>query len=484
MLFNSYAFLLAFLPLSVLGYFLLGRLVGQRTAIAWLTAASIAFYSLWKLAFLPILLGSMAVNYALGRFILARREASRSSAQWILALGVISNLGLLGWFKYADFFIVNWNTLTGATLSLQHILLPLGISFFTFTQIAFLVDCYRGAAREYSPLNYALFVTFFPHLLAGPILHHKEMMPQFESATATHINWTNTYRGLILIAIGLGKKVLLADPIAALANEGFAQPSSLSTGDAWLTAIAYTLQLYFDFSGYCDVAIGAALLFNIRLPLNFDSPYRTTNLQDFWRRWHMTLSRFLRDYLYVPLGGNRKGLVVSIAAVLGTFTLGGLWHGANWTYVVWGALNGAGVVVVLLWRRQPWRIPAPFAWLLTMTFTVVAWVYFRAASIQDANTIVAAMFGAVSPTRTTLAGWHWIVNVPAWSFPDAMRMSSQLSSVLAFSCATILALWPRNSQAIALDAQPRWRLTIVAAILLLVVLLNIGNPTEFIYFIF
>jgi alginate O-acetyltransferase complex protein AlgI len=338
-LFNSLGYLFVFLPVTLAGYFGLHRYVGARAAVAWLTLASMIFYGLWKLEFLPILVASIAANHAFGHIIRRARSRSDRHVRIALSVAITANLALLGYYKYADFFIANINAALGMELAFLRLALPLGISFFTFTQIAFLVDTARGSASEHDPLRYTLFVTFFPHLLAGPILHHREMMPQFADLTKATPSAYALTCGVTLIILGLAKKVLIADPLSPIVQSGFSAPGSLGCLAAWTVALAYTFQLYFDFSGYCDMAVGASLLFNIQLPLNFASPYRALDLQDFWRRWHITLSRFLRDYLYIPLGGNRKGFNRGIIATIVTFTLGGFWHGANWTYIVWGLVN-------------------------------------------------------------------------------------------------------------------------------------------------
>ena len=361
MLFNSFSFLFAFLPLALGGYFLccaLGRRFGTpgdtTWGAAWLAACSLFFYAWWDIRFLPLLLCSVAFNYVTGSYI-AKRSGT-AQAQRALGLGVAGNLALLGYFKYADFFVASANAL-GAQWTLPHVLLPIGISFFTFTQIAFLADAAAGKVTEYRLVHYVLFVTYFPHLVAGPVLHHKEMMPQFEDANNTRPLAINFAIGTTIFAIGLAKKVLVADTLAAYASPvfaaGAAPPTLLA---AWGGALAYTFQLYFDFSGYSDMAIGLSRLFGVRLPLNFASPYKAWNISEFWRRWHMTLSRFLRDYLYIPLGGNRQGEGRRRLNLAITMVLGGLWHGAGWTFVVWGALHGAYLVVHQLWRQ--WRGPA------------------------------------------------------------------------------------------------------------------------------
>lgn len=352
MLFNSYAFIFAYIPLVFLGYFTLGRR-SHRLAALWLASASIFFYGWWDARFIGLLLGSIAFNYSAG-YALARRSPTRPRALLGIAIGM--NLGLLGYFKYFNFFLDNLNALTDAHFENPPILLPLGISFFTFTQIAFLVDAYQGKAKEFNFVHYTLFVTYFPHLIAGPILHHKEMMPQFAAAAGCRWNARNIAVGGSIFIIGLAKKILLADALAEFATPIFSavhdggQPMLI---EAWIAALAYTLQLYFDFSAYSDMAIGLSLLFNVRLPANFESPYKSTSIIEFWRRWHISLSRFLRDYLYIPLGGNRKGPLRRYLNLLATMLLGGLWHGAGWPFIVWGGLHGCYLAINQL-SRNAW----------------------------------------------------------------------------------------------------------------------------------
>ena len=351
MLFNSYEFIFLFLPVTFLVFMRLGAR-HRRWAAGWLAVASLGFYAWWNPAFLPLLLASIACNYLVG-LRLARPVIAAWSRKTVLALSITANLGLLAYFKYANFLLDNLNLVIGTDYRLD-LVLPLGISFFTFTQIAFLVDAYQGKAKEYHPVDYCLFVTFFPHLIAGPVLHHQEMMPQFARAETYRPNPENIAVGIAIFSIGLVKKVLIADAMAAHATpvfEAAEQGATLSFFTAWEGALAYTFQLYFDFSGYSDMAIGLARLFGITLPANFDSPYRAVNIIDFWRRWHMTLSRFLRDYLYIRLGGNRKGPVRRYMNLFVTMLLGGLWHGAGWTYVVWGGLHGCYLIANHFCRR-------------------------------------------------------------------------------------------------------------------------------------
>ena len=402
MLFNSYEFIYVFLPIAVGVFFAVSAYVSNRVAVAWLVFASLFFYGWWNPKYLPLIGGSIVVNYFLSRLIMRRRDAEKSSAS-LVALGVTANLALLGYFKYANWMMAGWRDITGSTSESVMIVLPIAISFFTFQQIAYLVDVHRGEAREYRFLHYTLFVTFFPQLIAGPIVHHREMMPQFLRDATYKLKSSNLAIGCSIFFIGLFKKVIIADGIAPGANElfdavdaGFS-PSFL---EAWMGALAYTFQLYFDFSGYSDMAIGLARLFGIRLPLNFYSPYKAASIIEFWRCWHITLSRFLRDYLYIPLGGGRNGVLMRYRNLMFTMLLGALWHGAGLTFVIWGALHGLYLVLNHTWRRLVPRGRINHSWQvvlacrgLTMASIAFAWVFFRAESTDAAVRICASMLG-------------------------------------------------------------------------------------------
>jgi D-alanyl-lipoteichoic acid acyltransferase DltB (MBOAT superfamily) len=394
MLFNSYPFILVFLPIALAGYFWLGR-VGNLAPVWWLALASLAFYSVSNWQFVGLLLASIAFNYFIG-WLLITRQLGSATRFAVLTVGVAGDLLVLGTFKYAGFFAANLNALFSTGI-VVNVLLPVGISFYTFTQIAFLVDAYRGNVARYALPHYALFVTYFPHLIAGPILHHSDMIPQFESKRSTRPDPHLILCGLIIFAIGLFKKTCLADGIQPLVAPAFGA-NYPSFDQAWIGALAYTFQLYFDFSGYSDMAIGISLMFGIFLPLNFNSPYKATSIIDFWRRWHMTLSQFLRDYLYIPLGGNRHGRMLRYVNLMITMLLGGLWHGAAWTFVVWGALHGAYLCVNHAWSNYGPVVAPRFArlgnaaaFVLTFVSVVVAWVFFRADSISSATFVLSRM---------------------------------------------------------------------------------------------
>jgi alginate O-acetyltransferase complex protein AlgI len=393
MLFNSPEFILGFLPLALGGFFLAGRVVGPRAALVWLLAADLAFYGWWNPYYVPLLAGSVGVNYVLGRRILRLAQADQPCAArlWLIG-GVGFNLALLGWFKYADFLL---------HLAVPHapalgIVLPLAISFFTFQQIMFLVDSARVTRSEVGVLTYAAFVCFFPHLIAGPIVRPSDILPQLQAPRLARPVVANLAVGLTIFLLGLGKKLVLADTFGGFADIGFAAAShgtTLTLIEAWYATLAYTLQIYFDFSGYSDMAIGLARMANVRFPLNFDSPYKARDIAEFWRRWHISLSRFLRDYLYIPLGGNRHGEARRGLNLMLTMLLGGLWHGAAWTFVAWGGLHGLYLIVHRLWGRLGWRLPGPVAQALTLLAVVVAWVPFRADGVAATLGMLRGMAG-------------------------------------------------------------------------------------------
>jgi len=495
MLFNSAEFLFVFLPIAFLAYFWLTSHRYVLAAKAWLVVASLAFYGWWNVDYLPLIIVSTLVNFAAGRSLALTHRAAGPSARRrvaLLSVGVSFNLALLGYYKYADFLVANLAQLTGQPPHLPGIVLPLAISFFTFTQIAYLVDSYRGETKEYDLLNYALFVTFFPHLIAGPIVHHRELMPQFARVRNWVVNHRNLMLGLFLLALGLFKKVVLADSFAVWATAGFDDAPKLALFEAWRTSLSYTFQLYFDFSGYTDMALGASLLFNIRLPINFNSPYRATDIQDFWRRWHITLSRFLRDYLYIPLGGNRKGRARMHINLFLTFTLGGLWHGATWMFVLWGALHGLAMVVQRTWRLAGGRMPAWLAWFITFNFINVTWVVFRAKDMEAARNVLAGMLGlqGMMPPAGGLPGTSW--SRALGDTPESWMglLGGVTASYVSIGLALLMVLATRNSTGLWMQPGAWRQLTparaleygLVAALALLAMLSS--RYSEFIYFNF
>lgn len=495
MLFTSALFAWVYLPVVLAGFFAIGRF-SEGGAALWLFLASLAFYAAWMPEFTLLLLASICFNFVVGR----RIGASRSRA-W-LTFGVSANLLLLGYYKYAGFLVTNVNALTGSHWDLGQIILPIGISFFTFTQIAFLVDAYAKGVREPRFVHYGLFVTYFPHLVAGPVLHHAQMMPQFGLSKTYRFDFTNFGVGLGIFAIGLFKKVVLADGISPYADAVFNAADgglAITVEEAWLGALAYTLQLYFDFSGYSDMAVGLSWMLNIKLPFNFNSPYRATNISEFWRCWHISLSSFLRDYLYIALGGNRRGEARRYANLLTTMVLGGLWHGASWSFVLWGTLHGLYLVVQQLWARgtagqggapatadtektkgPKGRLARVVSWAITMLAVIVAWVLFRATTLDGAATVYGAML-ALDAADTGSALWN-----------SGLKANTGWWLVALF---TAVALWPRNSNLLGLDLRRRiegreartaWVAGAAGMVVCLLILVNNtrGVVGAFIYFNF
>ena len=412
----------------------------------------------------------MLFNYVIGNSLNTKKEENKKSfsKKSILIFGIVANLSLLGYFKYADFFIENFNIVAQTNINLFNLLLPLAISFFTFQQIAYLVDSYRQETKEYDFLNYALFVTFFPQLIAGPIVHHSEMMPQFANKWNAVKKYRNIALGLFIFSIGLFKKVVIADTFAVWASAGFDTATTLNLFEAWATSLSYTFQLYFDFSGYTDMAIGIALLFNIKLPINFNSPYKARNIQDFWRRWHITLSRFLRDYVYIPLGGNKISSFRTYSNLLATFVIGGLWHGAGWTFVFWGFLHGMALVIHRAWSNLGFKMWTWLAWLITFNFVNIAWVFFRAKEWDDAVRVLGAMFSLDNV-------------VIALSLEN---ISGDLFTILWIIAGFILVLFFKNTVEKAKELKINYKTLFFTLFCLLAALLSVNKVSEFLYFNF
>ncbi len=504
MLFNSFPFLFGFLPAVLAGAFLLDAMGARRFILGWMVATSLFFYGWWNPPFLILLVASVLGNFAVGRAIVRAQTMGRFRyGWWLTAAGVAGNLGAIGWFKYAGFLAANIPGLGGDFVVTQ-IILPLGISFFTFQQIAFLVDCRQGATKPHTLGEYALFVTFFPQLIAGPIVHHGDMLPQFQDPAAFRLRAASLAFGFEIFLIGLFKKTVLADGLAVYVQPVFgaaALGEPLTMVEAWGGALAFTFQLYFDFSGYSDMAVGLAAMFGLGLPVNFNSPYKATSIIDFWRRWHMTLSAFLRDYLYVPLGGNRWGRVRRFGNVLITMVLGGLWHGAAWTFVFWGFLHGVLLVLNHLWRALGLRLPRPLAWGLTFLAVTVGWVFFRADTFDAATGMVWTMFAgegfALPLGYAEPLGWLGVAFTPMPYFEGAGQVAA-----LSFALAWVIFA-PNTQQWVAgvhgrpvgltIDAPPvryEWAAGRVGAVALgllggfAVIRLFLGGYSEFLYFQF
>ena len=481
MLFNSYTFIFAFLPAMLLGYYWLLRqrlILGSKV---WLVAGSLFFYGYWNIIYIPLLLASIFINFFTGSA-LSSDSPLRVTKKQLLTFGIVFNISLLGYFKYADFFLTNFNTIFDTGVPLSHIILPLGISFFTFTQIAFLVDAYKEKVKEVDFLRYMLFVTYFPHLLAGPILHHSDMIPQFASRWNWSVRWRSINIGLFLFSIGLFKKVVIADTFSVWANTGFDTATTLNFLEAWATSISYTLQLYFDFSGYTDMAIGTSLMFNIKLPINFNSPYKAKDIQDFWRRWHMTLSRFLRDYIYIPLGGNKVAPLRNYFNLFTVFVIGGLWHGASWMFIIWGALHGGAIVIHRIWKDFGFTMWGWLGWFITFNFVNVTWVFFRAKDLEGVMKVLGGMIGAggiVLPNK--LAEEFEFLSQYGITFGQwAQEIEATGIKIFLFA---ITILWLKNSNEWVIHLSGR-KLFLISLGLWFYAMNSLSAVSEFLYFNF
>lgn len=390
MLFDSKVFILLFLPLVLIGYYACSMLKRDKAGMIWIIAMSLLFYGYFKPIYLPIILGSVISNYFVSCGL--HRLNKNHHRKVLLVIGLILNIGLLFVFKYYNFFVESLNQFTGSSIPLLNVIMPLGISFFTFQQISYLVDGYHREMPIYNFIEYAAYVLFFPQLVAGPIVLHKELIPQFRDKEKKFFSQEKFAKGIYAFALGLGKKVLVADTLGLLVDAGYSQISLLNSVDAFIVVLAYTLQIYFDFSGYCDMARGIGYMFNIELPNNFNSPYKALSISDFWKRWHMTLTRFLTKYIYIPLGGNRKGKLREYINILLVFGLSGLWHGAEWSYIVWGILHGIAMLIDRIFEKYLKVLPKFIRWGLTFCFVSLSWVYFRADSISQANQLIGKIF--------------------------------------------------------------------------------------------
>ncbi len=485
MLFNSYIFLLLFLPLTVGGYFLLHRWEKHGLAKAYLLCMSLWFYGFFNWWYLLLIGGSVLFNYGMNRLMRPRRAPALRKAA--VAAGLIVNIGVLFYFKYYDFFIGNVNRLLGTHLRLLHLVLPLGISFYTFQQLSYMIDSYRGKVPDYGFLDYALFVAFFPQLVAGPIVLHSEIVPQFADPKNARPNAENMLRGLYALGFGLAKKVLIADTIGGAVNVAYGAIPTLNSTSAAAAMLAYTLQIYFDFSGYCDIATGCALLFNIELPVNFNSPLRATTIAGFWERWHITLTRFFTTYVYIPLGGSRRGTARACLNTMIVFTLSGLWHGAGWTYILFGVAWGVMLVFHRLFKKQIQATPGWVLWPITFVLSVFNISMFRADTVADAvalwkrffafdfGPLSAAMSQAVMKTEFDIL----MNNVLSFA-----RLTEWLPLALLLAFAMYASVGMKNVHGRLRSFRPTGGVAFVAVALIAWSVLSLSGVTTFLYFNF
>jgi len=488
LLFNSYIFIFLFLPISFFVYFFLNKKRLVTAAKAWLVFTSLFFYSWWNIAYLPLILGSVLFNYVIAQSMLNYDEKSKKglSKLRLLQIGLALNIGFLGYFKYMDFFIENVNWSLGLDLPLLHLALPLAISFYTLQQIAFLVDSYEGLTKEKDFLDYTVFVTFFPQLIAGPIVHHAEMMPQFSILKNKVLNYKNIAMGLFIFTIGLFKKVVIADTFALWANTGFDQAVTLNFFEAWATSLSYTFQLYFDFSGYADMAIGAALIFNIKIPFNFNSPYRAKGIIEYWQRWHITLTEFITTYVYTPIlrSFERITFAKAMFATFAAMFISGIWHGAGWTFVVWGLLHATALVINHYWRKYKFKMHPFIAWFITFNFVNITMIVFRAKDFETVFKILKGMF------MGDIVLYHkWLVYFPF--LQDYVAFGSWMQDINATKyvfnyiiLAFIMVMFVKNSQEWMNALKFNKRYLVAGIFMLSLSLLKLNEVTEFLYFNF
>lgn len=492
MLFNSYIFIFAFLPITLLGYFGLNKIKQNKLAKIYLCIMSLVFYAYFNLAYLGIIVSSIIVNF------IGSKLLNRTNKKWkkklIFIVLLLLNIGILVYYKYFDFILVNINSIFKSSFDMLNILLPLGISFFTFQQLSFIIDSYKNKeVIKYMFWDYALFVTFFPQLIAGPIVLHNEIVPQFENKENEKINAENMAKGIMAFAFGLAKKVLIADVFGNIVNIGFQDVNYLNTLTACITMFSYTIQIYFDFSGYCDMATGIALMFNIKLPINFNSPYKAITITDFWKRWHITLTRFFTQYVYIPLGGNRKGNIRTYINIFIIFLISGIWHGANYTFIVWGILHGIGNIITRIFKEKIEKQNVVLNWIITFIFINLTWVMFRANSVSEAILFYKKILCFNFSNMTILSDMINVFNFNIaeikelyYSFPKIKSLfitySVPMQAFMLFVLFAILGM--KNTNERIETFKPNKRNVIIVSILLIVSIMSLSQVSTFLYFNF
>lgn len=487
MLFNSYIFLFAFLPLVLIGYYGLNYAKLYRAAQAYLIGMSLWFYGYNNIYYLAILVVSVLLNYCLAKGLFSLEN--RLQRRLLLWIGVLLNLGILFYFKYFDFFIENMNSLLKKDYTLLHVILPLGISFYTFQQLSFVIDCYKRECEEYTLLEYASYVTFFPQLIAGPIVFHDELIPQFRNPENRKVIYDNMCRGMYAFALGLAKKVLIADTFSKFVSAGYSHLWDLNANSAVLWMVCYALQIYFDFSGYCDMAYGIGYMFNVQLPVNFNSPYKALSIADFWDRWHMTLTRFFTKYVYIPLGGNRKGVLRTYVNVLLVFLISGVWHGAAWSFILWGILHGIWMVGNKLFGRYFEKLPRFIRWLGTFIGVTFLWSLFRANAVDYACILWKQLLhGGIGPfEETMMAAFDNMMEVELLCrFGIGSLLGDSLwILLLAFVvCIVMACVFLRNTQEKVLGMKLTKVRMVITVLLIVWSILSLSDVSEFLYFNF
>lgn len=490
MLFNSPQFIFFFLPIVFVIYFYLNSVSPLYIARALLALSSLFFYGWWNPQYLLLIVLSITINFIIGKSLIFHKK------KWILSVGIVLNLGFLGYFKYFDFFLTNLNALLSTHISLLNLALPLAISFFTFQQITYIVDCYKGKVENYNIINYTLFITFFPHLIAGPIVHHRVMMPQFQSSKNLKINFENIALGIFAFSIGLFKKVILADHFSTTVLDGTHYLDTITFFDAWIVILSYTFQLYFDFSGYSDMAIGLALLFNINLPINFNSPYKSTNFQEMTSRWHITLTRFLYEYVYFPMNRFLSKKVfpflpfkpstnakTSVTLLL-LFTLSGIWHGAGWNFIIWGLLVGVGIIVYRMWSRLNIKLPIILSWILTFGYLNMTLVFFKISELDKAILLIKAMLGFngfILPEQLSQV-LHPLTTVGVVFASTPLMDKYQAVGLILLGL--FIVLFFKNTSEKMKSFRPTFIYAIFTIIIFIYSVLSLNKVSEFLYFKF
>lgn len=484
MLFNSYIFIFLFFPLTLIGYYLLGRPEKGVWRNVFLIIMSLWFYGYFNPSYLAIICGSIVLNYIFSKLI--HRFSGQRAAKWLTALAVLGNVAVIFYFKYYDFFISNINGVFSSSFELHHVVLPLGISFFTFQQISYIVDSYHGETADYRFDEYALFVCYFPQLIAGPIVLHNELIPQFRKPETRRFNVNNFAHGLYIFALGLFKKVIIADTFAKAVTWGYSDIFQLGLLEAWIVSLSYTFQLYFDFSGYCDMALGIGSMMNIDLPQNFNSPYKALSIPDFWSRWHMTLTRFLRTYIYFPLGGSRKGKARTYLNIMIVFLVSGIWHGANWTFIVWGLMHGVLQCLTRAFKRPYEKLNTVTRWALTFFLVNILWIVFRANNLSDAREFIMRLFFSVdfNVSGELAACFNLVEFSPIREqIPEAVLfflVNFAMCAFLSFAFFAVLNL--KNSKEIAF--KPNIARSALTVVMMFWSIISLSGVSEFLYFNF
>lgn len=481
MLFNSYEFIFLALPIFFAGYFFLNKIQKFTAAKIWLVMCSLFYYAYFNFAYLWIIVASIIVNYLFNKVMRLEKFENKNIRKIFCGIGLILNIAVLFFYKYFDFMVMNINTFFGTDYIYMNLILPLGISFFTFQQMSYLIDSYKKTVPDYSLVDYSLFVTFFPQLIAGPIVLHDEVVPQFADINRKKLNFENIAKGLMAFSFGLAKKIIIADNFGKIVDFCYSSVSGLSSVEALLAIVGYTIQIYFDFSGYCDMATGIALLFNIELPMNFNSPYKALDITDFWKRWHITLTRFLTKYVYIPLGGNRKGNIRTYLNIFIVFIVSGIWHGAGYTFILWGIMHGVANIFTRICSSQLNKLPKVLRWTFTFVFINITWVFFRADTIKNAVGMLTSLFNGGFEISSELAETMRqpaILNV-------LMQFINDVPILLFFAfISIIMAVFFKNTNEKIKNFKPNLPMLVVSCLIFIYSIFSLAGISSFLYYNF